>query len=53
MGQAIGDSGDWGQTFDIGDYIADLRIAEAVGPEEGHKAAFLELVGIGIDAGED
>ena len=53
MGQAVGDSGDWGQTFDIGDYIADLRIAEAVGPEEGHKAAFLVLVGIGVDAGED
>ena len=53
MGQAVGDSGNWGQTFDIGDYIADLRIAEAVGSEEGHKAAFFRLVGIGIDAREN
>ena len=49
----MGGSGRRWQALDIGNDVADLRVAEAIGPVEGHKAALLELIGIGVDAGED
>lgn len=40
-----------GQAFDIGDDVADLLVAEAVGAEEGHELPRFFVVGIWVDAG--